>query len=132
MEVLNLIEAVVETIRTPELYELEYLFECDAKFVDEGVPWQYTTVSFHITRNNLRVEFDFEEASRCGQIKLYLGEDEISNFFLENIQNLFIKQLKDFESLILVFDNENFVVPLELQTKPVIKITWGTSLELHR
>ncbi|MGM0885106.1 MAG: hypothetical protein ACQEXQ_29195 [Bacillota bacterium] len=123
---------MVITIRTPELFELEYLFECDANFVDEGVPWQYTNVSFHLTRGNLRVKFDFEEASRCGQLRMYLGEDEINKFYLENIQNLVIKRLKDFESLILEFDSENFVVPLELQTKPTIKITWGTSLELRR
>jgi hypothetical protein len=37
-------------MRTPEIYELEYLFEYEAKFLDEGIPWQYTSVSFHITR----------------------------------------------------------------------------------
>ncbi|MDQ0890244.1 hypothetical protein QFZ81_005332 [Paenibacillus sp. V4I9] len=44
-EIVKLFGAVVVTIRTPELYELEYFFECDAKYVDEGVPWQYTSVA---------------------------------------------------------------------------------------
>ncbi|WP_274654604.1 hypothetical protein [Paenibacillus humicola] len=58
-------------IKTPELFELEYLFECDAEFMDEGFPWQYTTVSFKITRGNLIAEFDFEEASKCGQLRVH-------------------------------------------------------------
>lgn len=120
------------TIITPELYELEYLFECDAIFVDEEVPWQYTSVFFQITRGNLRAEFDFEEASRCGQLRLYLGGEEINKFGLENILGLEIKRLADFEGLIIKFDSDNYVFPLELQTKPKIRITWGTSLELQR
>ncbi|WP_197260857.1 hypothetical protein [Brevibacillus laterosporus] len=120
------------TINTPELFELEFLFECEAKIVEEEIPWQYSTISFNITRNNLRAEFDFEEASRCGEIRIYLGEDEISKFYLENIQTLVINRFNHFESLIFEFESDNFVVPLVLQTKPTIKITWGTSLELHR
>jgi len=46
--------------------------------------------------------------------------------------NLTIKRANDFESLIIEFNKDNFVIPLELQTKPILKITWGTSLELQR
>ncbi|SDW21820.1 hypothetical protein [Paenibacillus sp. CF384] len=119
-------------IKTPELYELEYLFECEAEFIDEGIPWQYTTVSFKIARGNLRAEFDLKEASNCGQIRLYLEEEEINKFYIENILNLTIKRINDLESLVIEFDKENFVIPLELQTKPTIKIRWGTSLDLQR
>ncbi len=62
----------------------------------------------------------------------HLKEEEINKFYLENIQNLIIKRINDSESLIIEFDKENFVIPLELQTKPTIKISWGTSLELQR
>jgi len=107
------------------------LFECDARFSDEGVPWQYTPVSFQIVRDNLKAEFEFEEASRCGQLRLYFGEGEISKFYLENIKGVHIKRMDNLECLLLEFDDENFVLPLELQTKPTIKITWGTSLEFR-
>lgn len=53
-------------------------------------------------------------------------------FYLENILNLVVKRLYDRESLIIEFESANFVVPLELQTKPRNTITWGTSLELLR
>ncbi|WP_148933723.1 hypothetical protein [Paenibacillus methanolicus] len=122
----------MQTLKTPELYELEYLFECEAKLSDESVPWQYTSVSFQVVRESLKAEFELEEASRSGQLRLYFETNEIVKIYLENIKCVHIKRQDNLECLILEFDNENFVLPLELQTKPIIKTTWGTSLDLWR
>ncbi|WP_342562303.1 hypothetical protein NST84_22150 [Paenibacillus sp. FSL R7-0345] len=119
-------------MKTPELYELEYLFECDAKFNDDGIPWQYTTVSFQIVRNNIKAVFEFEEASRSGQLRIYFKTEEISKYYLENISTIHIKREVNYECLTIEFDEENFVLPLALQTKPSIKTSWGTSLDLNR
>ncbi|WP_310831048.1 hypothetical protein [Paenibacillus pedocola] len=119
-------------MKTPELYELEYLFECEAKLSDDGIPWQYTSVSFQIVRNNIKAVFEFEEASRGGQLRLYFENEEITNYCLENISIIHIKRDDNYECLILEFDEENFVLPLALQTKPSIKTSWGTSLDLKR
>lgn len=119
-------------MKTPELYELEYLFECEAKLSDDEIPWQYTSVSFQIVRNNIKAVFEFEEASRNGQLRLYFETEELSNYYLENIRTINIKREHNYECLILEFDEENFVLPLALQTKPSIKTSWGTSLDLKR
>ncbi|UQZ32786.1 hypothetical protein C2I18_03960 [Paenibacillus sp. PK3_47] len=119
-------------MKTPELYELEYLFECEAKLSDDAIPWQYTSVSLQIIRNNIKAVFEFEEASRCGKLSLYFETEGISNYCLENISTIHIKREDNYECLILEFDEENFVLPLTLQTKPSIKTFWGTSLGLKR
>ncbi|WP_171693614.1 hypothetical protein, partial [Paenibacillus germinis] len=108
------------------------LFECEAELSDKSVPWQYTSVSFQVVRGDFKAEFDIEEASRSGQLRLYSGTDEISKFYLENINGVQIKRKGNFECLVSEFDKENFVLPLELQTKPVIKLIWGTSLDLRK
>lgn len=78
------------------------------------------------------VRFDYEEANQCGQIRMYVGQEELCRFDLENIHHLHIKRLPDFESLLIEFDPDHYVLPLELQTNPTLTITWGTSIELHR
>ncbi|TLS53931.1 hypothetical protein FE782_00835 [Paenibacillus antri] len=128
----NIICYEVVFLKTPELFELEYLFECDAQLSEDGIPWQYTSVSFYVIRDKVKAEFDFEEASRSGQIRLYLYEEELTKIILENIKDITIRKSNDFESLVLEFDEENYVKPLVLQTKPRINMTWGTSLELRR
>ncbi|OKP96205.1 hypothetical protein [Paenibacillus sp. P46E] len=119
-------------MKTPELYELEYLFECEAELSDDDVPWQYTSISFQIVRNHIKAVFEFEEASRSGQLRIYLNTEEINNYCLENISTIQIKREDNYECLILEFDEENFVLPMALQTKPSIKTSWGTSLGLKR
>jgi hypothetical protein len=116
----------------PELYELEYLFECDAMFIEEGIPWQYSSVSFNLTRGDIKVEFDIEVASHSGQLRLYSGEKIVNKLYFENIESLIIEKEIGIELLKIKFDNENYVLPLELQTKPTIHMSWGTSLELRR
>ncbi|WP_152559311.1 hypothetical protein [Tumebacillus flagellatus] len=46
----------------PELYELEYLFECEAVNEEPKIPWQYGRVSFSLSRGHTKVEFDLEKA----------------------------------------------------------------------
>lgn len=117
---------------TPELYELEYLFECEAILNEEGIPWQYASVAFKLIRGKLKVEFELEKASSCGQLSLYFEEENLSKLSLENIHAIRIKRDNMLEYLIVEFEKGNYVLPLELQTKPSISISWGTSLELQR
>jgi len=119
-------------MKTPELYELEYLFECEAKLSDDGIPWKYTSVSFQMVRNSIKAVFALKEAGRSGQLRLYFKTEEISNYCLENISTIHIMREDNYECLILEFDEENFVLPLALHTKPSIKTSWGTSLDLKR
>ncbi|MEC2343739.1 hypothetical protein [Paenibacillus barengoltzii] len=116
----------------PELYELEYLFECDAKIIETEIPWYYSGATFSITRENLDIEFYIHPASSSGEVRLYVLKDKILNLSLENIKEVVITKNKDLEGLLVTFDDENYVEPLEIQTKPIIKVRWGTSIELHR
>lgn len=116
----------------PELYELEYLFECDAFTSDENIPWVYCFTSFRLTRENRQILFTIDIASRNGEVNILVDQDQLIRLDLENIKLLSI--LKDglSEGLKIEFDHENYVLPLIIHTKPHISITWGTSLDLQR
>ncbi|KIL37015.1 hypothetical protein SD71_04890 [Cohnella kolymensis] len=85
-------------MKHPELYELEYLFECEASGIEAGIPWAYCLAKFSLLRETRSIEFESEGT----------------------------------EGLKVDFDEENYVLPLIIYTKPQIEIAWGTSLDLQR
>ncbi|CAM4452641.1 hypothetical protein FHS16_004069 [Paenibacillus endophyticus] len=52
----------------PALYELEYLFECEAGIIEEGIPWVYGDAKFRLARENREIDFIIGIANRCGEI----------------------------------------------------------------
>ncbi|WP_141500534.1 hypothetical protein [Paenibacillus luteus] len=46
----------------PELYEWEYLLECEAKRADHEIDWYYTGASFELERNGIRLELTVQPA----------------------------------------------------------------------
>lgn len=119
-------------MKTPDLYELEYLFECDAIIVDKEIPWYYAGASFSLIKERRLIEFKITPAVRDGKLKLQIDEEVIIDLKLENIKEIQIYNEKNIEGLNVFFDVDNYVLPLQIQTKPVIKIEWGTSIELQR
>jgi hypothetical protein len=129
--ILNLEKWVMIDLKTPEMYELEYLFECDARIVDEEVPWYYIGASSSLIRENKLIEFYVNPANRNGELRLLVNEEPLINLDLENITEVQLTNEKNTEGFKVHFDKENYVKSLIVQTKPFVKIEWGTSLELQ-
>ncbi|WP_419875153.1 hypothetical protein [Candidatus Pristimantibacillus sp. PTI5] len=119
-------------MKTPELYELEYLFECDARIVDEEIPWYYTGASFSLMRENKLIKFYVNPASGNGELRLEVNGETIIHLNLDNVTEIQTIKEGKIEGFKVHFAKENYVTPLIVQTKPVVKIEWGTSLELQR
>jgi hypothetical protein len=116
----------------PELYELEYLFECEAMNIEAKVPWIYSEVKFNLIRSNREIMVNIEIVSRCGHVELLIDKNRVIALELENIKDISITKSINSEGLIIEFDEDNYVLPFSIKTKPEINITWGTSLELQR
>ncbi|RUT28040.1 hypothetical protein EJP77_18670 [Paenibacillus zeisoli] len=118
---------------SPKLYEFEYLFECDAKIGEPDIPWFYSGATFSIRRDEFEIEFSLVPEISNGEIKLlHKSGFQIVTLTLENIKDIRIYRDKVKEGLLITFNEENFVEPLEIQTRPNIRLKWGTSLELQR
>ncbi|WP_433944927.1 SMI1/KNR4 family protein [Paenibacillus sp. SN-8-1] len=86
---------------SPELYEFEYLFECDAKLVEPDIPWFYSGATFSIRRDELEIEFSLVPEISNGEIKLLHNngfqndlEDIMSNQIIHEAINL-VQRIKD-------------------------------------
>ncbi|MEC0090646.1 hypothetical protein [Paenibacillus macquariensis] len=121
----------MKSINIPDLYELEYLFECNAQVTDEEVGWYYSGVSFVLERDLMGIEFYLIPAIRSGSIRISINRDTIIDIDLENIIEITIKRDNQTEVIEMNFDQDNFVQPLIVQTKPIIKAKWGTLRELN-
>ncbi|URN93794.1 MAG: hypothetical protein NAG76_18480 [Candidatus Pristimantibacillus lignocellulolyticus] len=118
-------------IKFPDIYELEYLFECNSLVADEETGWYYSGVSFMLERNSTEIEFYLLPACRSGFIRINVNKDTLIEIDLENIIEITIKRDKKTEFFEIYFDKDNFVEPLIVQTKPLIKAKWGTTRELN-
>jgi len=121
----------MKSINIPDIYELEYLFECNALVADEEVGWYYSGVSFVLERDSVVIEFYLLPALRSGSLTICLNKNTIIDIDLENISEITLKRDINIEVIELNFDKDNFVEPLIVQTKPFIKANWGTSRELN-
>ncbi len=116
----------------PELYELEYLFESEATGIEEGIPWVYCGASFKLIRANRMITFSIEIACRCGTITLFVDQNRIIDLKIENIKHIILLKTNESEGIKIEFEDDNYVLPLIINTKPDINILWGTSIELQR
>ncbi|MDQ0194601.1 hypothetical protein [Paenibacillus wynnii] len=116
----------------PDLYEFEYLFECDATGIEQGIPWVYCGATFDLSRLNRSITFSIEIGGRCSTLELFADQNRIITLKLENIKEIQIIKNNISEGLKLEFDDDNYVLPLLINTKPEIYVDWGTSLELQR
>ncbi|MGO4547366.1 hypothetical protein AB4Z29_21515 [Paenibacillus sp. 2TAB23] len=115
-----------------DLYELEYLFECEASLIEEGIPWVYGDAKFSLARENREIDFIIGIASRCGEVIMRVDQRSLLQLTLENIDEILIFKEQQSEGISIKFVDGNYVRPLTIHTKPEIRITWGTSLELQR
>ncbi|ALS28942.1 hypothetical protein IJ21_35540 [Paenibacillus sp. 32O-W] len=119
-------------MKIPELYEIEYVFECDVARSDPEVPWYYDCISFSLARNRCRIDFSVEPGIGWGRVAIYVLDGKMIDLHLENIRELAIVRDGGYEGLVLIFDEGHDVQPLEIGTKPDIRVKWGTSLGLYR
>lgn len=112
----------------PELYEWEYLLECEAKRVDHELNWYYTGASFELKRNGIRLELTVQPVIGSSELSLYLNNSILVHLKLENIIEARLTNADDKEGFILFFDNQHLLKALIVQTKPVITLDWGSML----
>src|SRR5690348_12539032 len=107
----------------PEEWELLWLFESEPTVLDNGVPWQYNTLTFETRRGDeyLKCEID----PKCEIVRLYWSRKGVELLTLDLIfvRGLRVETGKGRDMLIAYF-REPYLGHLELQMKPTISLRW--------
>ncbi|MET1171164.1 hypothetical protein [Paenibacillus amylolyticus] len=106
----------------PEDHELVSLFESEPRVLDNEVPWYYNTLFFSLVRNNDHIECKIEPAYSTMSFRLMIENRLIYDLHFENIEGMEIEKCKDKEYLKIIFNDEDTVKTLLLETKPNINL----------
>lgn len=106
----------------PKDHELVSLFESEPRVLDNEVPWYYNSLFFSLVRNNDRIECIIEPAYSTISFRLMIENRLIYNLHFENIEGMEIEKSKEKEFLKIIFNDEDTVKILLLETKPNINL----------
>lgn len=111
----------------PQEWELIGFFEVEPRLTYDDEPWYYNEVVFETRRND-----DLIECAICpsyGELKLVWLRDELKLVELDLCfaNRLSIHSEHGYESMQIDFDPEKYILPLILQLKPTVKISWGVT-----
>ncbi|WP_141579253.1 hypothetical protein [Actinomadura sp. WMMA1423] len=109
----------------PELADLIWLFEDEPTPQHEDLAWPVGLQSFRLRRGSREVLFSLDPTSGEAYLTFFeAGEETVSIGRLRRLETLTVEKRNDYEGLVLRFDHERFD-PLQLQTRPVIRLTWN-------
>src|SRR5690348_10052658 len=113
----------------PEQHELLSLFEAEPTLADPGVPWAYNSLRFETTRGRDHLVCEIEPGYE--ELRLNWSHDgaEIVRLDLRWVNGLTVESSDGRESLVGTFRDAH-VKPVRLQLRPIVHLTWGTSIEL--
>jgi hypothetical protein len=112
----------------PQDWQLIGLFECEPALADSDIPWVYNRLTFQTDRGDDRIACDLEPASEIialrwwqrGQLRLRLD--------LRQVAALAVDLTPAREALLVTFRLRcAYLNPLEVQLRPELLISWGTS-----
>lgn len=106
----------------PEDHELVSLFESEPRVLDNEAPWYYNTLFFSLIRNNDHLECIIEPAYSRISFRLMIENRLIYDLHFDNIEGIELEKCKDKEFLKIIFNDEDSVKTLLLETKPNINL----------
>ncbi|WP_075024986.1 hypothetical protein K8Z49_27655 [Actinomadura madurae] len=108
----------------PELADLIWLFEDEPTSDHEDLSWPVGLQSFRLRRGDREVLFSLDPTSGEAYLTMFeAGEETASIGRLRRLQSLTIEKRGEHEGLVIHFASEA-LDPLQLQTRPVIRLSW--------
>ncbi|NEA27990.1 hypothetical protein [Actinomadura bangladeshensis] len=109
----------------PELADLIWLFEDEPTSMDEDLTWPVGLQSFRLRRGSREVLFSLDPTSGEAYLTMFEpGEEVMTIGRIRKLKSLTIEKRDEYEGLILHFNSDE-LDPLQLQTRPVIHLSWN-------
>jgi hypothetical protein len=114
-------------IQLPQDWELIGFFEAEPRLTYDDEPWCYNEVVFETHRNGNVIECAISPS--YGELKLIWLRDEqkLVELDLCFANRLTVHSEHGCESIQIDFDSEKYLLPLILQLKPTVQISWGVT-----
>lgn len=110
-------------MKTPELWELISLFECEPKYIygeDKRIPWFYNTLEFVLIRGCDKACFIISPAEKIIDFRWYSCERQLMHLNLECVEEIKVEKTNGKEILHIIFNKDTEVEKLFIELKPVI------------
>jgi hypothetical protein len=109
-------------------WELVGLFECEPVLLVPGISWLSNRLIFETLRGADRLVCEIEPASDLMIVRWWQGPSLRLDLDLRRIGSLSVRLGPEGESLVAAFRGEpSLALPLELQLRPAIRLSWGTA-----
>jgi hypothetical protein len=114
----------------PQDWQLIGFFGCEPTLLDPGIPWVYNRVTFQTERNGELVVCEIEPASEIMDITWSQSGKVRLELKLSWVRSLAVVESAATEALVAEFRyGGQYLLPLRLQLRPSVMVTWGTSAQ---
>jgi hypothetical protein len=98
----------------------------EPRLADEGRPWSYNTLSFHLASGEDRVELEL--APSYGDLRFLWSRDGTTLVALQanRVEDVSVEHEKGREYLVARFAEESRLRPVRIQVRPSVSLFWGT------
>ncbi len=113
----------------PEEHELISLFEGEPALADARDPWFYNDLTFTTRRGNELLVCEMEPG--CDTLKVAWSRDEVIlvSLSLKFVSGMEVERGPASEALVVQCQDRH-LLPLRIQLKPTIAVSWGTDSRL--
>ena len=112
----------------PEQHDLIALFECEPLLTDKGVPWSYNHLTFTTTRGHDRIVCEIEPGYHTLKFEWSKSDERLVSLDLNWVAGITTDIQGQTEAMIVTFRDKK-LMPLRIQLKPHVSISWGTNIE---
>lgn len=109
----------------PQHHELIWLFESEPRLLDADLPWFYNRLTFEVQKDEDLLSCVLEPAENALTLIWSSRGNEILRLETCRIERLQVKKHESQEWLEAGFGDENGLLPLVIQLKPHICVSWG-------
>ncbi len=113
----------------PEEWQLLSFFETEPILGDADLPWPYNSLIYDLERDADSIHCELRPSYERLWLVWNREGTEILHLDLNWVSGITIETGGDRELLTATF-RDTFLLPLELQLKPSVTVTWGTSAKL--
>lgn len=112
----------------PDEHELIALFESEPTLTDKGVPWVYNRLTFTLLRGVHRITCVIEPSYEVLELEWSRTGKMLVSLSLNRVSGIETELNAETEVLVAHFCDKH-LLDLRIQTKPDIRVAWGTSEE---
>ena len=114
----------------PEQFELIQIFESEPVLKDADVPWGYNHLTFTRTMGDDRVDCEIEPGYETLKFRWKRSGVEVVDLDLHWVSGLQVECEQGREAMVATFRERSGLLPLRIQFRPSVRISWGTSAEI--